>query len=205
MATWCLNYALEALQVVKQSNPARYAVILEKTNFYETSEHKHWQEVISQMYFPYNQELGIYMQQDGFMDKEQIMASDLPVAQRPINQHWSWDRILRSCFIKQADTLQGIYVLEHEYDTETIRKHFDFYEPLTVHESSLSPCVHSILAARIGRLNKAYEMYLRTSRLDLDDYNNEVHEACTLPVWRAPGCRLSKALAARGFTTATCS
>jgi maltose phosphorylase len=128
------------------------------------------------MYFPYNQELGIYMQQDGFMDKEQIMASDLPAVQRPINQHWSWDRILRSCFIKQADTLQGIYVLEHEYDTETIRKHFDFYEPRTVHESSLSPCVHTILAARIGRLNKAYEMYLRTSRLDLDDYNNEVHE-----------------------------
>lgn len=176
MATWCLDYALEALQVVKQSNPARYAAILEKTNFEEASERKHWQEVSSQMYFPYNQELGIYMQQDGFMDKEQIMASDLPVAQRPINQHWSWDRILRSCFIKQADTLQGIYVLEHEYDTETIRKHFDFYEPLTVHESSLSPCVHSILAARIGRLNKAYEMYLRTSRLDLDDYNNEVHE-----------------------------
>ena len=52
---------------------------------------------------------------------------------------------------------------------------FDFYEPSTVHESSLSPCVHSILAT-LGRYEKAYKMYLRTSRLDLDDYNREVHE-----------------------------
>jgi maltose phosphorylase len=72
--------------------------------------------------------------------------------------------------------LQGVFVFEDEYDRETMERNFDFYEPRTVHESSLSPCVHSILAARLGRSDKAYEMYLRTSRLDLDDYNNEVHE-----------------------------
>lgn len=110
------------------------------------------------------------------MDKEQRMAADLDPAERPINQHWSWDRILRSCFIKQADVLQGIFVFEEEFDRETMERNFDFYEPRTVHESSLSPCVHSILAARIGRSEKAYEMYLRTSRLDLDDYNHEVDE-----------------------------
>ena len=110
------------------------------------------------------------------MDKKQMRVSDLDPAQRPINQHWSWDRILRSCFIKQADVLQGIYVFEDEYDTETIRRNFEFYEPRTVHESSLSPCVHSILASRIGEAQRAYELYLRTSRLDLDDYNNEVSE-----------------------------
>lgn len=104
------------------------------------------------------------------------MAADLDPAERPINQHWSWDRILRSCFIKQADVLQGIYVFEDEFDRETIVRNFDFYEARTVHESSLSPCVHAILSNRIGRSEKAYEMYLRTSRLDLDDYNNEVDE-----------------------------
>jgi maltose phosphorylase len=72
--------------------------------------------------------------------------------------------------------LQGIYLFEDEYDRDTITRNFDFYEPRTVHESSLSPCVHSILASRIGRTDKAYEMYLRTSRLDLDDYNHEVDE-----------------------------
>jgi maltose phosphorylase len=61
---------------------------------------------------------------------------------------------------------------------ETIKKNFDFYEPMTVHESSLSPCVHVILASKIGYKEQAYEFYLRTARLDLDDYNNDTEEGC---------------------------
>jgi maltose phosphorylase len=72
--------------------------------------------------------------------------------------------------------LQGLYFLEDRYDMDTIRRNFKFYEKWTVHESSLSPCVHSILAASIGELDKAYSLYLRTARLDLDDYNKEVAE-----------------------------
>jgi maltose phosphorylase len=79
-------------------------------------------------------------------------------------------------YIKQADVLQGIYFFENDFDLETIRKNFDFYEQRTVHESSLSPCVHSILACKIGDMERAKAMYLRTSRLDLDDYNKEVNE-----------------------------
>jgi len=79
-------------------------------------------------------------------------------------------------FIKQADVLQGLFSFEHDYTTDILRRNFDFYEPRTVHESSLSPCIQSILASRIGVAEKAYELYLRTSRLDLDDYNNEVDE-----------------------------
>jgi maltose phosphorylase len=70
--------------------------------------------------------------------------------------------------------LQGLYLFEDEFDTETIQRNYDFYEPMTVHESSLSACIHSIVASRIGKIEKAYELYLRTARLDLDDYNNEV-------------------------------
>jgi maltose phosphorylase len=71
-----------------------------------------------------------------------------------------------------------MYFLEHEFDTDTIQKNFDFYEPFTVHESSLSPCIHSVLAAKIGNEEKAYEYYLRTARLDLDDYNNDTKDGC---------------------------
>ncbi|MBP1653383.1 MAG: glycoside hydrolase family 65 central catalytic, partial [Bacteroidetes bacterium] len=97
-------------------------------------------------------------------------------SQRPLNQKWSWDRILRSCFIKQADVLQGFYFLEDRFDMDTLRRNFDFYEPRTVHESSLSPCIHAILAAKLGDGERAYEFYLRTSRLDLDDYNNDTED-----------------------------
>lgn len=128
------------------------------------------------MYFPRSEKHGVYLQQDGFLDKDLTSVSELDKSQRPLNQKWSWDRILRSPYIKQADVLQGFYFFEDQFSTEELEKHFDFYEPLTVHESSLSPCVHSIQAAKLGRIEQAYEFYLRTSRLDLDDYNKEVEE-----------------------------
>jgi len=176
IAQWCLNYAREAIDIVQKNNPGRLDKIVEKVNLDTTTETGVWKSVAINLHLPYNKDEEVFLQQDGYMDKEQITANELSPSIRPINQHWSWDRILRSCFIKQADTLQGVYLFEEEFDTETIRRNFAFYEPRTVHESSLSPCVHTILAARIGNPDKAYEMYLRTSRLDIDDYNNEVHE-----------------------------
>lgn len=136
----------------------------------------HMVDVVEKMYYPEDAELGIFVQHDTFLDKELMPAADIPAGERPINQHWSWDHILRSCFIKQADVLQGLYFLNHLYDVETIRRNFDFYEPMTVHESSLSPCVHSILAAQLGYRQKAVEMYQRTARLDLDNINNDTDD-----------------------------
>ena len=176
IATWCLRYTMEALEKVNNNDVARYQEVVVKTGLRAAEETARWKDIVTNMHYAFNEKLNIFMQQDGFMDKEQILAKDLNPAERPINQHWSWDRILRSCFIKQADTLQGIYLFEEDFDLETIRRHFDFYEPRTVHESSLSPCVHAVLAAKIGNVAKAYEMYLRTSRLDIDDYNHEAHE-----------------------------
>ncbi|PXY01232.1 family 65 glycosyl hydrolase [Marinifilum breve] len=176
IATWCMKYSQEAMAHVKETNPARFEEIMKNLNFDFENETAKWSDIVENMYYPVDEETGVYLQQDGYMDKEQILASELDPAIRPINQHWSWDRILRSCFIKQADVLQGIYLFEDQYDMETIRKNYDFYEPRTVHESSLSPCIHSILAAKIGDEERAYNLYLRTSRLDLDDYNKEVHE-----------------------------
>ncbi len=176
IAVWCLNFALSSIQKVKKRNPGQFEKVIKKTGLDLKVETILWKSIADNMYFPFEKKQNVFLQQEGYMDKEQIMADELSPAIRPINQHWSWDRILRSCFIKQADTLQGIYLFEETFDTETIRRNFNFYEPRTVHESSLSPCVHNILAARIGEVEKAYELYLRTSRLDLDDYNLEVHE-----------------------------
>ena len=142
------------------------------------SELDKWQELVNNVYLPYSGKYDVYLQQDNFLDKELIPVSELDKTQRPINQKWSWDRILRSCYIKQADVLQGFYFFEDHFTEEELERHFDFYEPLTVHESSLSPCVHSIQAAKLNRMDQAYTFYLRTSRLDLDDYNKEVEEGC---------------------------
>ena len=174
-AKWCINYALENIKRVEIGFASDFKRIMDKTKL-SKAETDQWKKVADNMYFPFDEERNIYLQQDGFLDKELVTVADLDKSQRPINQKWSWDRILRSPYIKQADTLQGFYFFEDHFTVEELERHFDFYEPFTVHESSLSPCVHSIQAAKLGRMDQAYTFYLRTSRLDLDDYNHEVHE-----------------------------
>lgn len=176
LAVWTLRYTIRILRELKKDDPGKLEHIASVTMLRLSEETARWEEIINNMHFPFDRERNVFLQQDGFLDKELKPAAAIPEKERPINQHWSWDRILRSCFIKQADVLQGLYFLEENYDTEAIKRNFDFYEPMTLHESSLSACVHSILASRIGNIKKAYELYLRTARLDLDDYNNEVSE-----------------------------
>ncbi len=177
IARWCMNYTQEMLAFAKEQNPQRYQEILEQNNF-DLDEVQLWNQISDEIYLPFDEERGIFLQQDGYLDKELIPAKDIPKDEYPLHQNWSWDRILRSCFIKQADVLQGMYFFEEHFTKDELERNYDFYEPLTVHESSLSPCVHSILACSLGRTEKAYELFLRTSRLDLDDYNNDTKDGC---------------------------
>ena len=177
LAKWCIDYAIEQINKTEKEYASDFTRIMSKVHL-DKAEIAHWKAVADNMYFPYSEEHDVYLQQDGFLDKELVKVHDLDRSQRPINQKWSWDRILRSPYIKQADTLQGFYFFEDHFTKAQLEKHFNFYEPFTVHESSLSPCVHSIQAALLDKMDMAYTFYLRTSRLDLDDYNKEVEEGC---------------------------
>ena len=163
LASWCLRYAAEQVITLQKEGITK-------------EETQQWLHIAQNIYFPYSEKYGVYLQQDGFLDKDLKPVSTISVEERPLNQHWSWDRILRSPYIKQADTLQGFYFFEDHFTKEELQRHYEFYEPFTVHESSLSPCVHSVLASALGKTEEAYTLYLRTARLDLDDYNKEVHE-----------------------------
>ena len=160
---------------IAEKTPKKYSKILKRLSL-KNSELKKWKEKADQIYLPYDAKHEIFLQQDGFLDKELTDVSFIPEHQRPINQHWSWDRILRSPYIKQADVLQGFYFFEDDFSKDQLEKNFDFYEPFTVHESSLSPSIHAVLAAKLDRPEQAYNFYLQTSRLDLDDYNAEVKD-----------------------------
>ena len=163
LASWCLRYAAEQVITLQKAGITK-------------EETQQWLHIAQNIYLPYSEKYGVYLQQDGFLDKDLKPVSAIPAEERPLNQHWSWDRILRSPYIKQADTLQGFYFFEDHFTKEELQRHYEFYEPFTVHESSLSPCVHSVLASALGKTDEAYTLYLRTARLDLDDYNKEVHE-----------------------------
>lgn len=174
-ASWCLRYTMETISWIKRVANDKYMELTAKISF-EEREIMRWSDIVNNMYLPTDEKYGIILQNDGYLDKEPLTVADLPADQRPINQHWSWDRILRSPFIKQADVVQGLYFFENELNMETIQRNFEFYEARCVHESSLSPCIHSVVASKIGNEEKAYELYLRTARLDLDDYNKEAKE-----------------------------
>ena len=64
------------------------------------------------------------------MDKVLEATTAIPKEELPINQHWSWDRILRSCYIKQSDVLLGLYLYYYNFDDATVQRNFDFYEPM---------------------------------------------------------------------------
>ena len=165
LAAWVLQYTLDALQ--KHPRPDLNV---------SDAERGKWQDIIANMYYPEDKEQGIFVQHDGFLDKDIRPVSALSPDDLPLNQKWSWDKILRSPFIKQADVLQGIYFFGDRYTLDEKRRNFDYYEPMTVHESSLSPSIHAILAAELGKEAKAVEMYQRTARLDLDNYNNDTED-----------------------------
>jgi maltose phosphorylase len=184
MAAWTLEYTLQTLAEMKLNAPERFEQVIAMLCISHGEQQK-WQAIVSKMYRPYVAELGIFEQNDLYMDKEQLLVKDIPPEELPLNKHWSWDRILRSNFIKQADVIQGIYFLPERFDPESKKRNFDFYEPRTLHESSLSASIYSIVASWIGYQDKAYqdkayELYLRTARLDLDNYNDDTDDGIHL-------------------------
>ena len=168
LAKWCLTYTDEIAAKVGADKLAELGL--------NQAERDKWREIVAKMYLPEDEELGIFVQHDGFLDKDLRPVSAIPADQLPLNQNWSWDHILRSPYIKQADVLQGIYYFIDKFSPAQKKANFDFYEPFTVHESSLSPSIHAVLAADLHEEDKAVEMYSRTARLDLDNYNNDTND-----------------------------
>ncbi|KJQ82863.1 maltose phosphorylase, partial [Listeria monocytogenes] len=165
IAAWTIRYTLENLdaEAKKRLGVTEYEIAK-------------WEDIEHRMYYPFDEKWQIFVQHDTFLDKELRSTDTLKPEDMPINQNWSWDKILRSCFIKQADVLQGLYLFYDDFDFDTKQRNFEFYEPLTVHESSLSPAVHAVLASELGKYDKAVELYKRTARLDLDNINNDTED-----------------------------
>ena len=175
MAKWVLSYALENIDAVAPEFQTKLNVTAE--------ERKHWQDIVDKMYLTEADVTDVngvprhvFAAHDTFLDKELVPVRDLDPKNLPINQHWSWDRILRSPYIKQSDTLHAMYYFPDAFTEQQKRDNYEFYEPFTVHESSLSPSVHSIIAADLKMADKSVEFYERTARLDLDNYNNDTSD-----------------------------
>lgn len=175
MAKKCFLYTLEVLEDMRACAPDKLAALIEKTALAD-GESAEWRKMAEAMRIPCDPKTLVIEQHDGFFDLPHIDISAIPVSEFPLYGHWSYERIYRNDMLKQPDVLMFMLLFSGEFSSEQLAANFDYYEPRCIHESSLSPSVHSILAAQLGYRAQAYQLFRFASRLDLDNYNRNTHE-----------------------------
>jgi alpha,alpha-trehalose phosphorylase len=188
MARLNLRFAAEVVQEVRRHDPDRYAVLHRDTGV-TPEEIASWQRAAESMFLPYNKERGIHPQDSNFLDKEVWDFSNTPRDKYPLLLHFHPLVIYRFQVIKQADIVLAMFLLGHEFSREQKRRNFDYYDPLTTGDSSLSPSIQSIIAAELGYEDKAVEYFRNAAFMDLADVAGNtadgVHVASAGGVWMA--------------------
>ncbi len=125
------------------------------------------------LYNPLNK---LYEQNEGFFDLPHIDINSIKEEEFPLYSHWSYDRIYRNDMIKQPDVLMFMFLYSQDFSYNEKLANYEFYEPKTIHESSLSPSIHSIFACELNKHEDALKYFGFATRLDLDDYNRNTCE-----------------------------
>ena len=133
-------------------------------------------EACDKMLILYDEKTKLYEQHDGYFKLPHIDIHSIPVTDFPLYSHWSYDRIYRNDIIKQPDVLMFMFLYSSEFTLEQKKANYEFYEPRCIHESSLSPSIHSIFASELGKDKEALDFFSFATRLDLDDYNRNTLE-----------------------------
>ncbi|MEX1117548.1 MAG: beta-phosphoglucomutase [Terrimicrobiaceae bacterium] len=175
MARKSLEWTLRTLDEMERLQPERFRQLAARTGL-KDEERMDWRLKAGAMEDMWDEGSGLYEQHEGFFNLPHIDYSMIPDEQFPVQKKWPYVDLFRFDLIKQPDVLLFFFLFANEFDRESLRRNFDYYEPRCSHESSLSPAVHSILAARLGDLDKAFNYAHYASRLDLDDYNNNTSE-----------------------------
>lgn len=168
MAKYNLQWAAKMYQMMLDKEPEQLAQLADRLKL-STAEVSSWEKAGQNIYLPYDKELKINPQDDSFLKKAVWDFDHTPKDHYPLLLHYHPLTLYRYQVCKQADTVLAHFLLEEEQDFETIKNSFSYYERITTHDSSLSSCIFSIMAAKIGDYKKAYEYFIETARLDLDN------------------------------------
>jgi alpha,alpha-trehalose phosphorylase len=175
MARENLRYAVETVERLREEDPERFAALVHDTGVRE-EEVAAWKKAADSMYIPYDESLGIHPQDDSFLGKEIWDFAGTPIEKYPLLLYYHPLVIYRYQVVKQADVAMAMFLLGHEFSEEQKRRNFDYYDPLTTGDSSLSACIESILAWELGYEEKALS-YLRYALLmDLADVGGNVKD-----------------------------
>lgn len=153
----------------------------------EEWEIENWKKTADNMYIPYDEKLGIYPQDDNFLEKAVWDFENTPAENYPLLLHYHPLVIYRHQVCKQADLVLALFLMPDKFTKEEKQRNYDYYEKLTTHDSSLSTCIFSIIASEIGYRDKAYKYFMDTARMDLDDYRGDtkhgIHAANMAGTW----------------------
>lgn len=181
LAKKMFSYTAELAESIKSKYPLLYDKLIKKCEIND-EEIERWKKAAQKMYLAYNKEKDIYMQDDNFMFKQEVDLEKIPLNRLPLLNTQHPLNLWRYQICKQADIILLIYLFSNEFTQEMKEKIFNYYEPKTIHDSSLSASIHSIVACDIGKKEQAYGYLKQSCRMDLDDYNRNarfgIHAAC---------------------------
>jgi alpha,alpha-trehalose phosphorylase len=177
MAKENLLYAAETVERVRERRPDLFTALAHKTTL-EASEVAEWRQAADRMYVPFDQRLKITPQDDEFLEQEPWDFSRTPVDKYPLLLYFHPLTIYRYQVIKQADLVLAMFLLGHEFADDLKHRNFSFYDPITTGDSSLSPCIQSIMAAEVGEMDKALEYAKLATLMDLGDVAGNVKDGC---------------------------
>lgn len=175
MAAFAMAYAASELRDYAARDPAGHQALVERLEI-TAEEVQAWADAAQAIYIPEDAALGIVAQDDTFLNKPRLLLADIPPTSRPLLLHRHYLDIYRYQVAKQPDTLMWCFLDPDRFSREAVERMYDYYEPITTHDSSLSPPVFSVLAHRIGRFEDAYRYFRMTARMDLDDVNGNVKD-----------------------------
>lgn len=174
MAQENLRYAAEIIETLGSDDPKAYAALKRKTDLTE-EEPGLWRDAAEAMYLPYDEARRIHPQDDSFLEKEVWDFENTPEDKFPLLLHFHPLNLYRHQVIKQADTILALFLMGHRFDLGEKKRNFDYYDPLTTHDSSLSVCVQSAIASEIGYAEKALEYFDFAANMDLSNVGGNVH------------------------------
>ena len=177
MARENLRYATQVVQSLRATEPDAYNALAHKTAL-EPSEVSAWMRAAENMYVPYDDKLKIIPQDDDFLDKEPWDFRNTPADNYPLLLFYHPLNIYRKQVIKQADVVLAMFLLGDAFSLEAKKRNFDFYDPLTTGDLSLSSCVEAIIAAQVGDIDKAIRYGMAALLMDLADVGGNVKDGC---------------------------
>ena len=195
MARFNLSFAAKAVEFIADWETASYDRLRRRTGLDRTEIEK-WRRAAESMFIPYDETLGIHPQDTSFLERERWDFEHTPADHYPLLLHYHPLVIYRFQVLKQADVVLAMYLRSERFTREEKRRDFDYYDPITTNDSSLSACVQAIVAAEVGHDSLAFDYFRHALFLDLCNLHGNtpdgVHIASCGGVWAGIGARIRR-------------